>query len=120
MRGADERPTINVDVLLNREDLATSIESILSDDGGAPDALASLFLELKHAIDGGLRGINKASEVLLTGIELAYLHSRAHDAARRLYLLSHEGQLKVEDEPVRLIGGAIERSVGGRRKLEER
>lgn len=117
MSAADERPQVNVDVMLERESLAVSIDCILSHDEGAADALASLFIEFKHAIDAGLRGINRASEALLTAIELTYLHSRAHGAAMELYMLSQEGQLKVEDEPVRLIGAAIERGRRGERKV---
>jgi hypothetical protein len=56
-----------------------------------------------------LEGINRARETLAAAVELTFTHSRAHAAALRLYLLSQEGQLKVEDEPVRLITAAIER-----------
>lgn len=115
MSKADKRAPANVDVLLERESLVTSIDSILSGEADAADALAGLFVELKQAMDGGLRGINRASEALLEAIELAYLHSRAHEAALKLYLLSQEGQLKVQDEPVRLIEAAIERSGAGAR-----
>ncbi|HVF50084.1 MAG TPA: hypothetical protein VNA19_08355 [Pyrinomonadaceae bacterium] len=110
MSKADKRPPVNVDVMLERESLAESIESILSGEAGAADALAGLFVEFKQAIDGGLKGINRAREALLEAVELAYLHSRAHEAALRLNVLSQEGQLKVADEPVRLIEAAIERS----------
>jgi hypothetical protein len=47
---------------------------------------------------------------------LTFAHSRAHAAALRLYLLAQEGQLRAEDEPVRLIGAAIERGTGGARR----
>jgi hypothetical protein len=116
MSAADERPTVNVNLLLERESLAISIDSILNDEAGAPDALAGLFMEFKQAIDGGLKGINRASEALLTAIELTYLHSRAHDAALKLYLLSQEGHLKVEDEPVALINAAVERGTRSARR----
>src|SRR3712207_7283968 len=36
----------------------------------------------------------------------------SHDTALTLYKLSQEGELKVEDEPVRLISAAIERRTG--------
>lgn len=73
-----------------------------------------LFL-IKEAIDSGPEGASEASEVLLVNIEAAYLHTEAHRAAVSLYLLSLTGQLKPEDEPLRLINGAIER---GARRVE--
>jgi hypothetical protein len=51
----------------------------------------------------------------LVNIESAYLHTEAHRAALGLFMLSLTGQLKPEDEPLRLIGGAIER---GRAQVE--
>ena len=110
MKIADERPPANVNLLLDRESLALSIDLVLNDGDAAPDALARLFLEFKEAVDSGLEGIVRASEALLTAVEITYLHSRSHDAAWRLYLLSQQGRLKVEDEPMRLIGAAIGRS----------
>ena len=44
---------------------------------------------------------------------MTFTHSRAHAAALSLYVLSMEGRLKVEDEPVRLIEAAIKRSTAG-------
>lgn len=111
MSSSGNRPAVNVEVMLERESLAGSVERIL---GGDADALAGLLVEFRDALDAGLRGIERAREALGAGIELAYLRTRAHEAARRLYVLSQEGQLRVEDEPVRLIGAAIERSTAGR------
>jgi hypothetical protein len=51
----------------------------------------------------------QASQTLLHGIEEMYLHSRVHQAALQLYLLSLEGNLKPQDEPLNLINAAIER-----------
>jgi hypothetical protein len=45
----------------------------------------------------------------LSSIEAAYLHTSAHKAALKLYLLLLTGHLKPEDEPLQLINGAIER-----------
>lgn len=118
MKIADKRPPANVKLLLDRESLTLSIDLILSDDEGAPDALARLFMEFKEAIDSSLQGAVRASEALLTAVEITYLHSRSHDAALRLYLLSHKGVLKVEDEPLRLINTAIGRSTTGRAARE--
>lgn len=74
-----------------------------------------MFVELRQAIDGGLQGINRTRNTLAVAVELAYLHSNSHVAALKLYTLSQEGELKVEDEPIRLISAAIGRSTAIRR-----
>jgi hypothetical protein len=104
-----------LNILIDRETLAINIGYILNNNSSAPDILAGLFVELGQAIDGGLQGINQARNTLTTATEIAYLHSSSHVAALKLYKLSQEGQLKVEDEPVRLINSAIERSTIGKR-----
>jgi hypothetical protein len=78
-------------------------------DPGTADFIARGLFILKEAIDGGPEGAREASGAILANIEAAYLHTDAHRAALRLYLLSLTGQLKPEDEPLRLISGAIER-----------
>ena len=83
------------------------------DDPKTAEYIARRLFVIKEAIDSGAEGAREASEALLTNIEAAYLHTDAHRAAVRLYLLSLTGQLKPEDEPLQLIGGAIER--GARR-----
>jgi hypothetical protein len=50
--------------------------------------------------------------MLLNGIETIYLHTDAHKAAVKLYVLSLEGNLKVQDEPLNLINAALERGKG--------
>lgn len=95
--------------LFAREDLALSIGLILGGDAQAADVLARLFEELGQAMEGGLRGINEVREALAAAVGICYLHSEAHAAAMRLYRLSVEGHLKSEDEPVRLLGAAVER-----------
>lgn len=97
-------------LLLDRETLASKIGTILGGEPCAADALAGLFVELRQAMEGGLEGINRTRETLAMGVELAYLHTRAHDAAVRLYHLSQEGQLLVQDEPLTLLDAAIERT----------
>lgn len=112
---ADDCPPDELNLLIDRETLAINIGYILNNDPHAPDILAGLFVELGQAIDGGLEGITRVRNTLTTAIEIAYLHSSSHVAALKLYRLSQEGQLKVEDEPVRLISSAIERSTTGKR-----
>lgn len=110
MSRADEREAVKGRLFFEREDLASSVELILKGDADAPDALAQLFVMFKQAIESGLEGINQTNKALLTGIELAYLHSSVHDAATTLYVLSRQGELKVQDEPLGLINAAIGRS----------
>jgi hypothetical protein len=113
MIAADECPPDEGKVLFDREDLASDVELILKGDARSPEALAQLFTRFRQAIEGGLEGINQTRKALATSVELIYLHSGAHVAALKLYRLSVEGQLRMEDEPVKLIGGAIERSTAG-------
>lgn len=78
-------------------------------DPATADLIARRLFVLKEAIDGGADGAREASDAILASIEAAYLHTDAHRAALRLYLLSLTGHLKPQDEPLQLIGGAIER-----------
>ncbi len=120
MSTADDCQHDEENLLFTREELASDIASILKGDAHSPEALAHLFIIFREAIAGGLEGINQTSDTLAAAIEMTFTHSRAHAAALRLYLLAQEGRLKAEDEPVRLINAAIERSTpavraGGRR-----
>ncbi len=78
-------------------------------DPQTADFIAHGLFILKEAINSGPDGAREASGAILDNIEAAYLHTDAHRAALRLYLLSLTGRLKPEDEPLRLINGAIER-----------
>ena len=96
-------------LLFTREELASDIALILKGDAHSPEALAHLFIILREAIMGGLEGINRTRETLAAAVELTFTHSRAHTTALRLYLLSVEGHLRAEDEPVRLLKAAVGR-----------
>lgn len=85
------------------------------DDPRTAEYFARVLFVIKEAIESGPEGAREAGEVILANIEAAYLHTDAHKAAVRLYMLSLTGRLKPEDEPLRLIGGAIER---GRAQVE--
>lgn len=85
------------------------LEPALCKDAAGVEALAHLLFTLKRAIDSGPEGAMRASLTLLNGIELAYLHTDTHKAALRLYVLSLEGNLPPQDEPLQLINAAIER-----------
>jgi hypothetical protein len=79
------------------------------DDPRTAEHIARTLFDIKEAIESGPEGVREASGAILTNIEAAYLHTEAHRAAVRLYLLSLTGQLKPEDEPLQLINGAIRR-----------
>ena len=78
-------------------------------DPKTAEFIARGLFVIRETIESGPEGVREASEVILANIESAYLHTDAHRAALRLYLLSLTGHLKPEDEPLRLINGAIER-----------
>jgi hypothetical protein len=80
-------------------------------DPATAHSIAHRLFVLKQAIDSGEGGVREASEAIQADIEAAYLHTDAHGAALRLYLLSLTGRLKPQDEPVELINGAIERGL---------
>jgi hypothetical protein len=106
---ADDSRRDEGNLLFTREELASDIAAILSGDEHSADALAQMFVVLRESIASGLEGINQASAALAAAAELTFAHSPAHEAALRLYVLSREGRLRVEDEPVRLLGAAIAR-----------
>lgn len=84
-------------------------------DPKTAEYIARTLFVIREAIESGPEGAREASEEILANIESAYLHTEAHRAALGLYMLSLTGRLKPEDEPLRLIGGAIER---GRAQVE--
>ena len=88
------------------------LEPSLCEDSAGVEALAHLLFTHKRAIDSGPEGALQASQTLLNGIELIYPHTNTHKAALRLYVLSLEGNLKPQDEPLQLINAAIERGTG--------
>ncbi len=98
------------DNLLADDDTWTAIlEPALCQDPAAIECLARLLLTIKKAIDSGAEGVIQASRTLSQGIEVMYPYTDAHKAARELYVLSLEGELRPADEPLRLITAAIER-----------
>ena len=80
----------------------------IDDPATADDIARGLFI-LKKTIESGAEGVREASEAVSAEIEAAYLHTDAHRAALRLYVLSLTGLLKPQDEPLQLINGAIRR-----------
>jgi hypothetical protein len=100
--------------LVDEDTWKAILEPSLCEDSAAVELLARLLLTLKKAIDGGPEGAVRASHTLLRGIELIYLYTDAHRAALKLYVLSLEGNLKPEDEPINLINTVIERRLASR------
>jgi hypothetical protein len=96
-------------VLADEEHWAVILEPALCQDAAAAECLARLLFTIKRAIDSGPEGAMQASRTLLEGIESIYLHTKAHKAAIKLYVLSLEGNLKPQDEPLNLINAALER-----------
>src|SRR5215210_7437675 len=78
-------------------------------DPKTAEYIARRLFAIKEAMDNGSDGVREAGEAILANIEAAYLHTDAHRAAVKLYLLSLTGQLKPEDEPLQLINEAIKR-----------
>lgn len=113
MSFADESPEDEGSVIVDQEWLEGAVESILKGEPGAPETLARVFISFREAIGSGLRGMNELDEALAATIEIIYLQSRAHAAALKLYVLAQEGHLRVEDEPLNVLGGAIARSSKG-------
>lgn len=103
MDGQSENP------LADDETWKAVLEPALCTDAAAVEVLARLLFRIKEAIDSGPAGAVWASQTLLSGIELMYLHTNAHKVARKLYLLSLQGNLTPQDEPLNLINAAIER-----------
>jgi hypothetical protein len=96
-------------LLADDETWKAILESNLCKDSAAIEILARLLLTIERAIDRGPEGAIQASKTLLDGIELIYLDTNAHKAALKLYVLSLEGELKPQHEPLNLINAAIER-----------
>jgi hypothetical protein len=86
------------------------LEPELCKDVAAVECLARLLCSLKKEINSGREGVKRASGILSKGIEVSYLYTNAHTAAHELYVLSLEGGLKPEDEPLNLLGAAIKRN----------
>jgi hypothetical protein len=98
------------ELVVTHEDWAAILEPVLCQDSAAVECLARLLFIIKKAIETGPDGAAQAGRALLVGIESAYLYTDAHKAAQKLYLLSLTGQLKPQDEPLRVINEAIKRN----------
>lgn len=95
--------------LAGKEDWIAILVPGLCQDAAAIESLVRLLFRIKRAVDSGPEGAIQASRALLDGIELLYLYTNSHKAAVKLYVLSLEGDLKPQDEPLNLINAALER-----------
>lgn len=103
------------DLIADRETWIGILEPELCNDSAAVESLARLLFIIKKEINSGPEGVIKASEILSKGIDVIYLYTNAHKAALKLYVLSLEGGLKPQDEPLNLINAAIERGTNQRK-----
>jgi hypothetical protein len=82
------------------------IASLFSDPSDAQFLIQTLFLIRRHIRNGDL---DTATEILEAGIRVAYPLTTAHQAAFEHYLVSLEGTMRPQDEPVNLLKNSIER-----------
>jgi hypothetical protein len=73
------------------------------------ETLARYLFELKEAIESGPEGIRQAVESLGEGIRQAYLYTKTHRAALRLFCLYLAGDLV--DAPEELLEAEIKRAL---------
>jgi hypothetical protein len=104
------KPREKVELLTDDQTWINILEPELCKDAAAAECLARLLFVIKKEINSGSEGVKRASRILSEGIEAIYLYTNAHKAALKLYVLSLEGELKPQDEPLNLISAAIERS----------
>jgi hypothetical protein len=97
------------ELLVDHQTWINILEPELCKDAAAVECLARLLFAIRKEINSGKEGVKRASQILLEGIEIIYLYTNTHKAALKLYVLSLEGELKPEDEPLNLINAAIER-----------
>jgi len=99
------------ELLVDDQTWINILEPELCKDTAAIECLARLLFLIKKEISSGKAGVRRASKIISEGIEVIYPYTNAHKAALELYLLSLEGELNPQDEPLNLISAAIERSI---------
>jgi hypothetical protein len=98
-----------VELLADEETWINILEPELCKDSAAIESLARLLFIVRKEINSGPEGVIRASKIISNGISIMYLYTNTHKAALKLYLLSLEGELKPQDEPLNLINAAIKR-----------
>ncbi|HYL98378.1 MAG TPA: hypothetical protein VEZ90_05440 [Blastocatellia bacterium] len=107
-------------LLIDREEWEIHFQDILEKSPEVAEGLARVSFYLLQAIKNDPEGSVQACNSLMDGIEWAYLFTDAHKAAFKLFLLSIEGNLRIPDEPVELIGGAVKRGIEIAKKNKRR
>jgi hypothetical protein len=82
------------------------LEPTFQDRPQLAETLARYLFELKDAIERGPEGVTQAVESLGEGIRQAYLYTKTHQAALRLFCLYLAGELA--DSPEELLEAEIE------------
>ena len=109
MKNSTAKSCEKAQILADEQTWLNVLEPELCKDAAAVECLARLLFLVKKEINKGPEGVIRATEILSKGIKVTYLYTDAHKAAFGLYELSLEGELKPQDEPLRLINAAIER-----------
>lgn len=108
---AEDASEYKIDFVFDKETLSSYFEVILGDNPCAPDCLAQVLVRFKEAIESGEEGVARAIKTLSDGLEMMYLRTEVHQAALKLYTLSQLGYVRPQDEPMAVLGPAIERSL---------
>ena len=116
MKKSTETISSKDNLLADDETWLAILEPELCKDAAAVECLARLLFIIKKEINSGSAGVRRASKILSNGIEVMYLYTNVHKAAIELYVLSLEGTLKPQDEPLNLINAAIERGKSKRKQ----
>ena len=98
-------------LLVDHQTWDVILEPVLCNNSDTAESLASLLFTIKESVEDGPDGVKRAINTLLDGISLLYLYTDIHKAALNLYLLWLTGHLKPQDEPLQLIGAAIDRGM---------
>lgn len=109
MKRSSETISNKVELLADNQTWINILEPELCKDPAAVECLVRLLFVIKKEINSGREGVKRASQILSKGIEVIYPYTNAHKAALELFVLSLEGELKPQDEPLNLISAAIER-----------
>jgi hypothetical protein len=95
--------------LVDAETWAIVLEPALREGPGVAEAMGRLLFYLKESIELGPQGAARAINTLMEGIHIVYPYTTGFALARKLWILSLEGDLTPENEPDTLIEPAIER-----------
>lgn len=110
MKKSTTKSRKKAEILIDDQTWINILEPELCKDAAAVECLARLLFSIKKEINSGNKGVKRASQILSRGIEVSYLYTNTHKATFELYVLSLEGTLRPQDEPLNLISAVIERN----------